>query len=260
MDSLSKSTYWGKGERVNLMGIYIYGIIDSNDRIDESIRGLNGILVSNIPFKDISIVVSNFNDDIKNITKTQVLEHEDVLEGLMTKFTVLPVRFRTLYNKEKDALGMLEHFYADFKENLDKLRNKAEFGIKVIWPGDKIREEIVRDHDRDYEISAGSDSQGKLFIGQAYKKYKIDKEIDLKADISIANLDHFFSRFASEKRLEKLKSKNLLLNAFYLVERGKQRNFKEAFDTLRKAPGDLQYLFSGPWPPYNFVRIEYGKD
>lgn len=242
------------------MGKYIYGIIDSNDRIDESIGGLNGIPVSNIPFKDIGIVVSNFNDDIKNITKTQVLEHEDVLEKLMTKFTVLPVRFRTLYNKEKDILAMLEHFYADFKENLDKLRNKAEFGIKVIWPGDKIREEIARDHDKNHGILAGSDSQGKLFIEQAYKKYKIDREIEEKADICIAILDHFFSRFASGKKLEKLKSKNLLLNAFYLIEREEQKNFKEAFDTLKMAPGDFQYLFSGPWPPYNFVRIEYEKD
>ena len=242
------------------MGIYIYGIIDSNDRMDAPIRGLNGILVSNIPFKDISIVVSNFNDDIKNITKTQVLEHEDVLERLMTKFTVLPVRFRTLYNKEEDVLAMLKHFYADFKENLDKLRNKAEFDIKVIWPGDKIREETVRDHDKDHGTLAGSDSQGKLFIEQAYKKYKIDTEIEEKADICIAILDHFFSRFVSEKKLEKLKSKNLLLNASYLVEKGKQRNFKEAFDTLKMAPGDFQYLFSGPWPPYNFVRIEYEKD
>lgn len=242
------------------MGIYIYGIIDSNERIDGCIKGLNGAPVSNIPYKDISIVVSSFNDDIKEIDKTQVLEHEDVLERLMETFTVLPVRFRSLYHKEEDVLSILEHFYHDFKENLDRLCNKAEFGIKVIWPGDKIREEIARNHDMDHDILSGSGSPGRFFIGQTYKKYKIDKEFEGKADAFIAILDNLFSIFASEKRLEKLKSKNLLLSAFYLVERGKQRNFKEAFDILRIASDDFQYLFSGPWPPYNFIEIKNGQN
>lgn len=242
------------------MSTYIYGIIDSNDRIDEPIKGLNGIPVSNIPYKDISLVISNFNGDILDITKIKVLEHEDVLDKLMEKFTVLPFRFRTLYNREEDVLSMLKDFYNDFSENLDRLRNKAEFGIKVIWSGDKIIEEIARDYDRDRDILAGDESRGKLFIEHAYNKYKIEREFEERANICITVIDNFFSRFASEKKLEKLKSNNLLLNAFYLVDKERQGNFKEAFDSLKMSPSDFHYLFSGPWPPYNFVRIKYGKD
>lgn len=242
------------------MSIYIYGIIDSNDRTDESIKGLNDIPVSYIPYKDISLVISSFNGGIQDITKIKVLEHEDVLDRLMEKFTVLPFRFRTLYNREEEAVSMLKDFYNDFSENLGRLRNKAEFDIKVIWSGDKIIEEIASDYERDRDILAGDESRGRLFMEQAYKKYKIDMEFEERANICINVIDNFFSRFASEKRLEKLKSKNLLLDAFYLVDKERQENFKEAFDSLRTSPSDFQYLFSGPWPPYNFVSIEYGKD
>ena len=242
------------------MSIYIYGIIDSNDRIDESIKGLNGIPVSYIPYKDISLVISSFNGDIQDITKIKVLEHEDVLDRLIEKFTVLPFRFRTLYNREEDVVSMLKDFYNDFSEDLGRLRNKAEFDIKVIWSGDKIIEEITSDYDRDRDISAGDESRGKLFMEQAYNKYKIDREFEERANICITVIDNFFSKFASEKKLEKLKSKNLLLDAFYLVDKERQGDFKEAFDSLKASSSDLQYLFSGPWPPYNFVRIEYGKD
>ena len=55
--------------------------------------------------------------------------------------------------------------------------------------------------------------------------------------------------------MEKLKSDNLLLNAYYLVEKEKQRDFKEAFERAKNTPGDLNYLFSGPWPPYNFINL-----
>lgn len=238
--------------------IYIYCIIDSNNSMDESIKGLKGTHIYNIPYRDIGAVASNLDEDIKDITKIHALEHEDVVEKLMKKITVLPVRFHTLFNKEDDVFSMMKNYYRDFRENLDRIRNKAEFSIRVIWPEDKIREQIVRDYSkRSHNISEAFDSPGMKFMEEKFEKYKIEKEFEEKADICIAIVDNFLNRFASEKRLERLKSKNLLLNAFYLVEKERHKDFKEAFEHLRIAPGDFKFLFSGPWPPYNFIKIGY---
>ncbi|MBI5193262.1 MAG: GvpL/GvpF family gas vesicle protein [Nitrospirae bacterium] len=238
------------------MILYIYGIIDSNISIDEPIRGLEGERIYNISFMDIGIVASNFKGIIKDITKTHVLVHEYVMERLMKKFTVLPFRFRTLFNKEEDVLSLIRGCYIDVRENLNRLNNKAEFGIKVIWSGDKIKEQIERDLcKREYNLHGGYDLPEKRFIEEKFEKYKIDKEYGEKADICISIVDNFFNRFAAEKKIEKLKSKDLLLNAFYLVENEKQGDFKKAFGHLKSAPGDFKYLLSGPWPPYNFVNI-----
>lgn len=238
--------------------IYIYCIIDSNGEIDKSIKGLKGASIYKIPYRDIGIVVSNLDEDIKDLDRTRVLEHEDVVERIMKKFTVLPIRFHTLFKKEEDVLSMVKNCYRDFRENLDRLRNKAEFSVRVIWPGDKIREQIGIDYSkRGHNVPEAPDSPGKRFIEEKFEKYKIDKELDEKADICIAIIDNFLNRFVSEKKLERLKSRNLLLNAFYLVEKERQGDFKEAFEHLRIAPGDFKYLFSGPWPPYNFIKIGY---
>ncbi len=88
-----------------------------------------------------------------------------------------------------------------------------------------------------------------------FEKYKIERALKEKAEICIAFADNFLNRFAFEKKLEKLISTNLLLNAFYLVDKERQRDFKEAFELLRIAPDNFKYLFSGPWPPYNFIRM-----
>lgn len=239
------------------MILYIYGIIDSNTRIDEPIRGLEGERIYNISLMDIGIVASNFKGIIKDITKAHVLVHEDVLEKLMKNFTVLPFRFRTLFNKEEDVLSLIRGSYIDVRGNLNRLHNKAEFGIKVIWSGDRIKEQIERDLcKREYNLHGLSDLPEKRFIERKFEKYKIDKEYGEKADICISIVDNFFNRFAAEKKIEKLKTKDLLLNAFYLVENGKQGDFKKAFGHLKIAPGDFKYLLSGPWPPYNFVNIK----
>ena len=66
-------------------------------------------------------------------------------------------------------------------------------------------------------------------------------------------MDIFFGRFAAEKKLVKLKTENLLLDAVYLVEKDKQNDFREAFEHIKSGPPGLKYLFSGPWPAYNFV-------
>ena len=170
----------------------------------------------------------------------------------------MPVKFLTVFNEEEDVFLMMKEYYRDFRENLDRLRNKKEFGVRVIWPGDIKRNRII---DAYKKSNAGADmpdsSSVKSFVKEKFEEYKIDKEFEEEADKYIALIDNFFSRWACEKKIEKLKSENLLLNAFYLVEKEKEGDFKEAFERARDICicGDLKYLFSGPWPPYNFISL-----
>jgi hypothetical protein len=66
-------------------------------------------------------------------------------------------------------------------------------------------------------------------------------------------MDIFFSKFAVEKKTKKLKTENLLMDAVYLVEKDNEGNFREAFEHVKSTCPDFKYLFSGPWPAYNFV-------
>jgi hypothetical protein len=151
---------------------------------------------------------------------------------------------------------MLKEYYQDFKENLDRLRNKVEFGIRVIWPSETIKNRIIEASKKfNADVTIPDNSPGQSFAKEKFENYKIDKEFAEEADRCITFLDDFFSRFAAEKKLEKLKSDNLLLNAYYLVEKEKQGEFKEVFKRAKNTPGDLKYLFSGPWPPYNFINL-----
>ena len=237
------------------MKLYTYAVINSNNKITASINGIGEAGVYNIPYRDIGIVVSE-SEQIQGISQEHILKHEEVVEKLMVSFTVLPIRFQTLFKKEEDLFLMMQEHYSDFKENLDRLCNKVEFGIKIIWPGETIKNRIVDASKKlNANVSIADNSPGKSFAMQKLEKYRIDKEFTEEADRCIALLDDFFSRFAAEKKLEKLKSDNLLLNAYYLVEKEKQRDFKVAFERAKNAPGDLKYLFSGPWPPYNFISL-----
>lgn len=237
------------------MKIYTYAVINYNGDIDRSIKGLEERSVYNIPCEDIGIVVSNINEkieEIKDITREYVLAHEKVIEELMDKFTVLPVRFFTVFDKKENVISMSRKYYNDFKNNLERLRNKVEFGIKVIWNGSDVKKKIEETYKNSDSIPVTS--RAKIFIKEKFKEYKINKIFESEADRCIEFIDNSFSRFSCEKKIQKLKTENLLLSANYLVEKEKQNDFKKVYEQLKNGQDKFKYLFSGPWPAYNFVR------
>ncbi len=240
------------------MKLYLYGIIDSSNQMANSIYGLEGACVYNIPYCDIGAVISECTEPAQNNTKGNVLAHEEVVERLVGHFTVLPVRFQTIIDGRDNLLSMMQSYYKDFRDNLDRVRNKVEFGIKVIWPSDKIKEHIINTCNK--KVSIPDNSSNKRFIREKFEKYRIDKEFEKKADKFIDVMDIFFGKFAAKKKLKKLKTENLLLDAVYLVERDRQDDFKEAFEHIKGPHTNFKFLFSGPWPPYNFVILPRQND
>lgn len=237
--------------------IYTYGIIDSNDIINKSIIGLEKAHVYNISYQDIGIVASDLDMDIQDVTKNHILRHEEIIEKLMGSFTILPMKFFTLFKTTKDILSMMKDYYGDFRKNLDVLHNKVEFGVKVIWSGDMVKERITKTYGEIIQNPIASNNRPvKNFLDKKFKEHTIEKKFAEEADKYIALVDDYFNKIAIEKKLQKLQSKNLLLNASYLVEKEKQNDFEEAFERLKNAQSSPKYLFSGPWPPYNFITME----
>jgi len=240
------------------MKIYAYGVIDSNSRIEDPDKGIEGGHIYNIPYRGIGIAVSDLDGrHQKNVNPDHVLEHERVAEKLMESFTVLPMRFFTIFNDKEKILSMMSGYYDSFNENLNRLRGKLEFGLKVIWPGNTIKKRISGNNDgKAQKKHLLNGSPARNYIMEKFEKYKVDRQFEEEGHKYVSIIDKFFSGFAVEKNLDTLKSDELLLVASYLVEKAKQDDFKQAFERLKKGGlNDLKYLFSGPWPPYNFINL-----
>ncbi|MEI7750828.1 MAG: GvpL/GvpF family gas vesicle protein [Candidatus Omnitrophota bacterium] len=240
--------------------LYAYGIIDSPQSIDEPLEGLYGAPVYNIPYGDIGVVVSDLDPQAQVKTEESILKHEEVVEKLMVRFTVLPMSLSTVFNGKEELLVKVKKFHEDFVKNLERVRSKSEFGVKILWAGNTIKERIINAHKKE-NPSPDPALSGTKFMREKFAKYKIDKEFEEEADRCIAILDGFLNRIASEKKIEKLKTDNLLLSAAYLVDHEKRDDFETAFEVLRNSQGgDLKYLLSGPWPPYNFITLSHSED
>ncbi len=233
--------------------IYIHGIINSTDEIDVTVDERQ---IYSIPWRDQAAVVADFKktDGVNMHTKEYALTHEKVVELMMERFTVLPMRLLTLVASRENVLSVMKDNYEDFKRNFARLDQKAEFGLKVIWPVDQIREGLQSGHKNNEEDKGVSGtSPAKMFMKKKLDSYRTEEAFRKEAKKFIAVIDGFFSGIAIEKRLQELPTRKMLLNASYLVEKNRQGELKPALEKLRDAQPGLAFQFSGPWPPYNFI-------
>ena len=239
------------------MSLYIYAVMDSEREFTAPLLGLDGSPVGIIACGGMSAAFSNLERSGSRLGPDDALVHEAVVEKLMTIATVLPFRFGTLFVSQKEVLIMMVEHVTEFRENLTRLRHKAEFGLKVLWPAEVVQREILGSFPHD--TSGGhclSNSAAGKYMAERLGAFRINQLIEAEADRRIAEIDGRFSRWVVEKKLERLLTPNLLLKAVYLVEADRQEEFKQAYADMQREAGNLRYLFSGPWPPYNFVRME----
>src|SRR5207247_854889 len=128
-------------------GKYVYCVIQS----DEPLRfggigiGSEPADVHTINYRNIAAVVSNTPIEVPEPTRENVLAHERVNESVMHNHTVIPMSFGTVFKTREDIIELLRGAYDAFHEVLVKMRDKLEFGLKVLWDREVMLREIEKD-------------------------------------------------------------------------------------------------------------------
>ena len=94
--------------------------------------------VHTVHYKDIAAVVSDAPLEVLDPTRENVLAHERVNETVMREHTVIPMSFGTVFKTDDDIVELLRSAYEAFGDVLNKMQNKLEFGLKVLWDRDEI--------------------------------------------------------------------------------------------------------------------------
>src|SRR5580704_17026364 len=115
-------------------GKYVYCIIRLGDSREFGEIGIGGgSRVYTVQHSDLAAVVSDTPIVIYDPTRENVLAHEFVNETVMREFTVIPMSFGTVFRSEEDVSELLRSAYQAFNDVLDKMQDKIEFGVKVLW-------------------------------------------------------------------------------------------------------------------------------
>lgn len=210
---------------------------------------------------DLAAAVSDAYEAQYDIHYETILAHEAVVEDVMQHADVLPLRFGTVANSDREIQDLLYDRRSDLWEQLNRIHGCVEFGLKVLWKQEwllarilaqdeairalRIALEGVEPHERFHE---------RLQLGQLTVQ-AVERE-------SARLAQHVMEEFEPLARATIVNpplTEMMALNAAFLVSRDQVGAFEARERELAaRGAGNLAIKLAGPLPPYNFVGIAIG--
>jgi len=241
-------------------GRYVYGIIEAKQPLSFGKMGIGGAgePVYTVNFQDIAAIVSKTSVYIFDPTRENALAHEHVIETVMKTHTIIPMSFGTVFRTDDDIREVLRSIYVSLKDVLKQMEGKLEFGLKVNWDRDRIIEELK---DADEEIRRFHQEITRKHLQSTYFARMqlgrmIDKALSERSAQYVRDIYEALRGVCVASRDNKPIGDKMIMNAAFLVERDRERDFDAAVNKIAKYYGELlNFKYTGPWPPYNFVNI-----
>ena len=206
----------------------------------------------------LAAVVSDTPVVVYDPTRENALTYEHVNETVMKEFTVIPMSFGTVFRTEKDVVEFLKDTADALHDVLEKMKDKIEFGLKVNWDPDTVLKEVEQEREeiRRLKEEIMSNRQASTYFARMQLGRLVDLAMSEKADAYVREIYDCLRDCAIASRHNKPIGDKMILNAAFLVERDKATQFDQDVQEIAKRyDGKLRFLYTGPWPPYNFVNI-----
>ena len=241
-------------------GKYVYCIIRSADKRDFGNIGIGGEKpVYTVHYKDLAAVVSDTPIRIYDPTRENVLAHEFVNETVMKDHTVIPMSFGTIFRTGDDIVELLKSTYRALEDVLQKMKDKIEFGLKVLWDRARVIERIEEKDEEIKKLKQGIEAGGQssTYFARMQLGRLVEVALEEAANEFITDIHESLKPVAIASRTNKPIGDRMILNAAYLIDRTQELEFDRVVKEMsQKYEELLSFKYTGPWPPYNFVNIK----
>jgi hypothetical protein len=214
----------------------------------------------------------NLKKNLANIewVEKRIRQHERIIEEIMKDATVLPFKFGTVFQSEENVEKLLKEHHTDFKQIIENLDGKEEWGLKIYCNLDKFKESLTKTDERIQELDKqiASTSEGKAYLLKKKKEGLIKEVINEK--ISEYTQDSFtrLKRACLEAKINKILPKEvteredeMVFNAAFLINKNRIKDLENVLSYLKTKYSDKGLIFdcTGPWPAYNFCTLPEEK-
>jgi hypothetical protein len=249
---------------------YVYGVAPADPfrsgGLPPTLSGIGrrGDPVRIIEFQDLVAVVSDVQGFRLDLSRENLLDHQRVLDEVLTRTDVLPFSFGTVASNDEEVRDvLLQGGFIALHEQLEYIRGCVELEVKAFWRQEQLFNEIAQEND---EVRALRDAiplmpdadadAGKITLGQL-----TETEIEAKSTWEADAVLDVLEPIAVEVHVSPNLRDTMLLNAAFLVERAREREFDEAVFALGEAQaGRLVFNYVGPLPPYSFINLAFGPE
>ena len=253
---------------------YIYGVITSGEAMsfgpigigDRGDEAASLTEVRTIPYKDLAAVVSDCPPvdytALKDMDKEKVVRdlaaHQAVIEEVMKRFTVLPVKFGTTVKDEDEVETVLRQGYFALQEAHAAIADKVEVEVVATWDLPSVFQEISAEEPiaklraRIEGMSRLRSTPDRIKVGKmVYESLNRRRENYQQEALSA------LAGCALDLQKHSLMNDEMVMNVAFLFDKGQQEEFDRRLEELdEKLGGRLNFRRIGPLPPYSFSTVE----
>lgn len=243
-------------------GIYLYCIFRHTGNLEFGPIGIGNRAdqVYTINYRDLCMVVSRSAVMRYEARRVNLTAHSLVLEEVMKKSSILPIRFSTISGsyEESKILTILEREYDKFSELLNRMEGKKELGLKVVALEEPIFAHILAKYD---EIRHLKEKLAKLDPTKAHFQLMkigemVEKALIKENEILHEQIVSALTPLAEEVKINDKYGERMILNSAFLIRNEREAEFDEAINALDAQFGSLlSFKYVGTLPPYNFVNL-----
>lgn len=170
---------------------------------------------------------SRFQQPPEKFSKEDVLEFYATVQACFRQAAVIPFRFPTLVESERELLQFLQEKSQPYGAALERLRNMAQMELR-----------IASEHSR----TSKNKPSGKQYLAQRLSKKQALESAATAARSAAGELARDWRQRETQGGL----------HCYALVAREDIGRFQEILQSLPSEKG-LQMLISGPWPATEFI-------
>ena len=245
---------------------YIYGVIASEEAMSFGPIGVGGRSdeVHTVPYRDLAAVVSDCPlVDYKAIKDKErivrdLADHQAVIEEIMRRFTVLPMKFGTTVKDEGEVETVLRQGYFALQEAHAAIADKVEVEVVATWDLPSVFQEISAEEPiaklraRIEGMSRLRSTPDRIKVGKmVYESLNRRRENYQQEALSA------LAGCALDLQKHSLMNDEMVMNVAFLFDKGQQEEFDRRLEELdEKLGGRLNFRRIGPLPPYSFSTVE----
>jgi hypothetical protein len=191
--------------------------------------------------------------------------HDAVVTWAGDRGPVLPLPIFTLFHDESRVRQMLRDRKAELRATLDRVGAGEEYGLRIFRLDDVLAQHVasLSATVESLERQARDASPGQRYLLQ--RKLEAERRTEARRIASDVARESFQAlaplSLEAVREPPPVKGRDetpgiAVLNAFFLVRRGALTPFQQALTTIVREhePHGFRFDFTGPWPPYHFVR------
>jgi len=222
------------------------------------IKGISGEGLTTVAFEEITAIVTDIDKGNIVADSSGALAFARVINELWQQFTLLPMRFGSAMDSTEAIVKMLERNYSEIQQNLQKVENKIEFGLKVFCDSEKLKAKLLEKTVPEAVSMVHPDAETKISVFREYVNRKLEahrlEELVLShVDALIALITDQLYLMNADCKFRKMVTEKTIIDGTFLLDKEKKKEVIWAVEHLQNLYPELNFILTGPWPPYNFV-------